>query len=325
VAAELREHRRRGLAGLLTEDAVRFAAARALVEAGVDSAGIGVEWPHPVLKGSRVDLVVGRPPVAVIEFKFPREPNEQNAAWTMALGEVLKDLYRLAVFPGRVDRLFVYVETPRLRRYMAGAARRYGLDLDVEQVVLRPDDAARLPTTAGQIIGADLAAHHVKAGRIFLGDIDEALRLAVYRVDSFGTSPDSTVSRLATEGTESDPVGAVPAAGPSAESELQLMAGGDYPLSSAGAEPVSGTRDGARREILQAIRAVLARSGSDTFTPAQIVVEMDCRGTGYAESTIRTMVTAHMCRNAPDNAATTYDDLERVDRGLYRLTGHRRG
>jgi hypothetical protein len=323
VAAELREHRQRGLAGLLTEDTVRFAAARALVEAGVDPPGIESEWPHPVLKGSRVDLVVGRPPVAVIEFKFPREPNEQNAAWTMALGEVLKDLYRLAVFPGRVDRLFVYVEAPRLRRYMAGAARRYGLDLDVEQVALRPDDAARLPTTAAQIIGADLAAHHVKARRIFLGDIDEALRLAVYRVDPLGTPPDSTVSHLATESTESDPDGAVPALGHRAEPEPQLTGGRDYPLSSTGTEPASaGTRDGARREILQAIRAVLARSGSDTFTPAQIVVEMARRGTGYAESTIRTMVTAHMCRNAPDNAATTYDDLERVDRGVYRLTGH---
>ncbi len=42
-------------------------------------------------------------------------------------------------------------------------------------------------------------------------------------------------------------------------------------------------------------------------------------GTRYAESTIRTMITSHMCLNAPDNAATTYDDLERVDRGTYRL------
>jgi hypothetical protein len=82
---------------------------------------------------------------------------------------------------------------------------------------------------------------------------------------------------------------------------------------------VPGTRDGARREILAAIRAVLARSGGTTYTPAQVLMEMTRRGTGYAESTIRTMVTAHMCRNAPDNAGTTYDDLERIDRGVYRL------
>lgn len=79
-------------------------------------------------------------------------------------------------------------------------------------------------------------------------------------------------------------------------------------------------RDGARREILDAIRAVLTRSGPDTLTPAEIVTEMTRRNTGYAESTIRTMITGHLCRNAPDNAATTYDDLERVSHGRYRLT-----
>jgi hypothetical protein len=75
----------------------------------------------------------------------------------------------------------------------------------------------------------------------------------------------------------------------------------------AGTTPVlPGTRDGARREILAAIRAVLARSGTTTFTPTQVVTEMTRRGTGYAESTMRTMITAHMCRNAPDNASTTF-------------------
>jgi hypothetical protein len=167
VVAELRAHRRSGLGRLLTEDTVRFAVARALVGAGWDAAGLSVEWPHPVLTGSRVDLVAGgMPPTALIEFKFPREPNEKNAAWTMALGEVLKDFYRLAVCPGPVDRLFVYVETARLRRYMAGAAMRYGLGLDVDRVALRSAEAAQLPTTAAQKIGADLAANHVTAERI---------------------------------------------------------------------------------------------------------------------------------------------------------------
>ena len=86
----------------------------------------------------------------------------------------------------------------------------------------------------------------------------------------------------------------------------------------------AGTRDGVRREILEAICALLARSSGDTFTPAQVVAEMAHRGTGYAESTIRTMVTSHMCCNAPDNAATTYDDLERANRGVYRLVYHDR-
>jgi hypothetical protein len=37
----------------LTEDIVRFATARALIAAGVDPAGLRVEWPHPELPSSR--------------------------------------------------------------------------------------------------------------------------------------------------------------------------------------------------------------------------------------------------------------------------------
>jgi hypothetical protein len=188
VAAELRGHRLCGLAGLLTEDVVRFATARALVAAGVDAAELRVEAPHPVLKGSRVDLVVGKvQPAALIELKFPREPNLLNAAWTMALGELLKDFYRLAAYPGEVDRMFVYVEIRHLRTNMAGVARRYGVDLDTENVTLSPADAAKLPSTAAQIIGAELAALHVTTRRVALIPIDDELRLAVYEVDPLTT------------------------------------------------------------------------------------------------------------------------------------------
>ncbi|MGI5499349.1 DUF7669 domain-containing protein [Lentzea sp. CA-135723] len=78
-------------------------------------------------------------------------------------------------------------------------------------------------------------------------------------------------------------------------------------------------RDGARREILDAVRAALAKSGASTFTLAEVLNEMSRRNTGYAANTIRTMFTSHLCRNAPDHASVTYADLERVDRGVYRL------
>ncbi|MGM1064819.1 DUF7669 domain-containing protein [Saccharothrix sp. Mg75] len=61
---------------------------------------------------------------------------------------------------------------------------------------------------------------------------------------------------------------------------------------------------------------MLTRSGASTFTLAEVVAEMARRGTGYAEGTLRTMVTSHLCHNATDHA--TYDDLERVHRGIYR-------
>ena len=43
------------------------------------------------------------------------------------------------------------------------------------------------------------------------------------------------------------------------------------------------------------------------------------QGTEHEESTIRTHVCSVMCANAPTNHMTTYDDLERVSHGRYRL------
>lgn len=73
-----------------------------------------------------------------------------------------------------------------------------------------------------------------------------------------------------------------------------------------------------RQEILKAVDAVTARTGRPTFTPAQVVAEMLRIGTRYREATIRTHIVAHLCVNAPRNAAVTYPDFERVAPGLYR-------
>jgi hypothetical protein len=290
VGAELREYQQAGLAGLLTEDVVRFTTARALVAAGADPAGLHVEWPHPALKGARVDLVAGHdPPTALLEFKFPREPSETTGPRTMLLGHVLKDLYRLAVYPGDVDRLFVYVQTAGLRAYMIRAAKKYDLDLDRDRVNLAATNVAKLPPTAAQIIGPELAAHDVVARRIALVAVDDTLRLAVYAVDPIATavSPNHT--------------GAQP----------QAVLTGEHQRAT--------VRTGARQEILDAVHAILTRSGNDTFTLADILDEMARRKSAYAESTIRTMVTSHMCTNAGYRTPSSHADLQRVDRATYRL------
>ena len=41
-------------------------------------------------------------------------------------------------------------------------------------------------------------------------------------------------------------------------------------------------------------------------------------GGRYPEFTIRTMVTSQLCANAPNHAAVTYRDFERVERDVYR-------
>ena len=72
-----------------------------------------------------------------------------------------------------------------------------------------------------------------------------------------------------------------------------------------------------RDEILECAHAVAGRSG--TFTIQDIINCMEKRGSRYKESTIRTHITSRMCSNAPDSHAVTYRDLERTERGNYRL------
>jgi hypothetical protein len=249
-----------------------------------------------VLKGARVDLVVGgEPPAAPLAFKFPREPNETNGPRTMLLGHVLKDLYRLAAYPGDADRLFVYVQTAGLRAYMAGVARKYDIDLDRSQVELTATKVAKLPPTAAQIIGPELAGHNVVARRIALTAVDEPLRLAVYAVDPIGAAIEPALHPTHTRTAVQ--------AEPTHEQRRTTV------------------RTGVRQEILDAVHAALTRSGSETFTLIDILDEMARRNTAYAESTIRTMVTSHMCANAGYRTPSSHADLQRVDRATYRL-GH---
>lgn len=80
----------------------------------------------------------------------------------------------------------------------------------------------------------------------------------------------------------------------------------------------------ARDEILRALPGLRARLGRKTFTPAEVIAELQRNGTALAASTIRTHVLSRMCANAPDNRALVYDDLQRVGPGLNRQTqGHR--
>ncbi len=83
--------------------------------------------------------------------------------------------------------------------------------------------------------------------------------------------------------------------------------------------PALSPSGSARQEILTAARKLASRSPDGSFTLEQVIAELRHAGTRYAESTIRTHVTSRMCAVSPDHHGTTYDDLERLDRGQYRL------
>jgi hypothetical protein len=74
-----------------------------------------------------------------------------------------------------------------------------------------------------------------------------------------------------------------------------------------------------RDEILECARKIIAGRGRNEFTITDILDCMRRHGTKYPDSTIRTHIVSRLCANAPDNHAVTYRDLERTDRGTYRL------
>ena len=74
-----------------------------------------------------------------------------------------------------------------------------------------------------------------------------------------------------------------------------------------------------REEILAAARVLGEVRPDNTFTPAEIVSYMKRQGTAHQATTIRTHVCSVMCADALIDDAETYDDLEQVAHGRYRL------
>ncbi len=86
-------------------------------------------------------------------------------------------------------------------------------------------------------------------------------------------------------------------------------------LSSQSSSAAPGTN--CRQAVLLAAREVVRDKGCEEFTVREIIDQL--AGSDFSENTIRTHVTSRCCRNAPDNHSSTYEDFERVGRGLYKL------
>jgi len=78
-------------------------------------------------------------------------------------------------------------------------------------------------------------------------------------------------------------------------------------------------RGSCRPEVLSAMTSLERRHAREEFALAEIVAEVLANSMGYTEATIRTHVTSVLCANASAHHATRYPDLERVDRGMYRM------
>lgn len=153
VAGRMEAHLSAGRQHLLTEDVLRWATIDALIEQGVAPGDLRVEVIIPTTRG-KIDLVVGRNEEATaIEFKFPRDSRTGISPDTMTLGELLKDIYRLAAVPSFGTRWAVMFLNDRLRRYLERRTDcRWTFEVG-EELALSPEGFARLPQTASRGLG----------------------------------------------------------------------------------------------------------------------------------------------------------------------------
>jgi hypothetical protein len=260
-----------------------------LIEHGVSAGDLMVEYQPVELVGGKLDLVVDPPDGAVIEFKYPRDSRTGFSPDTMTLGELLRDFRRVASVPAR-EHWVVQALNPRLQRYLINLEHRHRLRWPLvcgQTFEIQPSIVAGLPGTATKAIGLVTMAQPATGRCVSAQPIDNALSLFAYQIA--GPAP--------REGPDPMP-----------------------PATATTAEPTDRrTREGARQEILAAAAAVTTRSGSPAFSLPDIIAEMHRRGTGYADSTIRTMISSHMCADAHGPGISEYNDLERIDRGTYRL------
>lgn len=165
-----------------------------------------------------------------------------------------------------------------------------------QQLVLTRERLGTLRKTTLEAIGVLPWHLPVTATCLVAHPVDVDLSLFAFRVDA----PDA--NSIPAPLAAASPGGSSPATGAAAGAPL---------------------RGGARAEILAAVRDLVARSGRPEVTLAEVVDEMRRRGSVYAESTVRTMVSSHMCAQVRGPNIGSYDDLDRVGRGAYRLRqGH---
>ena len=74
-----------------------------------------------------------------------------------------------------------------------------------------------------------------------------------------------------------------------------------------------------RERILEVAGELARRTPQGTFSVQEVVEEMQARGLPYAKNTIYVCMAVVMCTGAPRCRKLQFNDLERVEKGVYRL------
>lgn len=297
VVARLEAHCSAGRKHLLTEDTLRMSTIESLGAEGVDPARIATEVNAPGLGAGKLDLTVDGLAGAVVEFKFPRDSRTGISPDTMTLGELLRDFCRVAMVDCR-EGWVVQLLNVRLARYLEDAARRFQLEWGTQleaRLHLTDHGLTGLPPTALKALGLTAWRLPVTGDCVYRAGVAEDLTLLVYSVASS------------------------PADGATQVHLVPEDSAGPRPRARATRAPSSrGVPTGARAAILEAVDALTRRSGRESVSVSEVLNHLRQQGSPYADSTIRTMMTAHMCADAHGVGIGNFDDLERVSRGEYR-------
>lgn len=78
-----------------------------------------------------------------------------------------------------------------------------------------------------------------------------------------------------------------------------------------------------RDELFEVVTKLVNEKKKNEFTVTEAIEAMMNNNSVYSESTIRTHITSRCCINAPKHHQTTFDDYERIDRGIYRIKEYR--
>jgi len=146
LGAKLREAHERGLAGLLTEDTVRWFLIEELIAGGTPPSDLRTEVRVEHDRG-RLDLVRRGPAGdAALEFKFPR--NGAGAADTMSVGEIVNDLIRLSRLTDYEACWFVAVIDARFMGYLSRRPYWNWPTTPGAELTFTASDLAQMPETA---------------------------------------------------------------------------------------------------------------------------------------------------------------------------------
>ncbi|WP_181310385.1 hypothetical protein [Nocardioides campestrisoli] len=306
VATTVAGHLAAGRGHLVTQDTVRLAAVLALQALGVAPIRITLGWTAGTGRPAEAseplaDLFLDGPGGTLVDVRLPWTPSA--AQGTEAMGWLLRDVLRVASVPA-AGRWLGVLASPPLMGQLDHLARRRGVPWPGHpqaRVLLDRAGLDALPAGAARALGPGPRPQPVAVTCAGSWPVSPELDLYAFEVDVLGSGPDTI------------PAGSTPAVLPPPAAPVRET------LQAVPAAPPPSPRGTARAEVLAAVRAVVARTGTDVVHEQQVLDEVRRSGARFDEATVLTMLTRHMCAQVQGRGVASYDDVDQVDEHHYRL------